>query len=252
MPIKPLDEALWNTLKPSLMCEKYIGSLCISAEFKMRQFLAIVIHVMQTGTTWVGLRRLGRLFEAAYQRFLAWSKKGIFERIFLSTIPKKRILEAQIDSTYLKVHRYAHGRKGSIGSGRGGPATKLHGLCDERGVWYRLMISPGNDSDIKHAADLVEGIRSTYLLADKGYDSNKLRGILFDSCVQPVIPGKRNRKVEIVYDEERYKHRHVVENGWLGIKDRCRIALRRDKLDVTFFAFIYLAAALLNRKKHLT
>lgn len=75
---------------------------------------------------------------------------------------------------------------------------------------------------------------------------------MFDGFAQPVIPGKRNRKVAIVHDEEPYKHRHVIENGWLGIKDRCRIALRRDKLDATFLGFVCLAATLSNRRKLLT
>jgi transposase len=134
MPIKMLDTSTWNTLKPLLDREKYIRSLCQSQTRSNRQFLGIVIHVLKTGITWSGLRRLGRLFEAAYRRFLRWSQRGIFARLFDSTVPKYPIDEAQIDSTYMKAHRYAYGKKGSIGSGHGGPTTKVHGLCDGRGI----------------------------------------------------------------------------------------------------------------------
>ena len=32
-----------------------------------------------------------------------------------------------------------------------------------------FLLSPGNDSDIKHAKSLVEGVRNIRIVADKGY-----------------------------------------------------------------------------------
>ena len=49
------------------------------------------------------------------------------------------------------------------------------------------------------------------LIADRGYDANRLRATLRDQGTIPVIPGRRNRKPPIQYDERRYKDRWRVE-----------------------------------------
>lgn len=49
------------------------------------------------------------------------------------------------------------------------------------------------------------------VIADRGYDANKLRAALREQGTFPVIPGRRNRKRPIQYDERRYKDRWRVE-----------------------------------------
>lgn len=196
MPIKTLDISTWNTLKPLLEREKYIGSLCKTQTHKIRRFVAIVLHVLKTGITWTGLRRLGRVFEAAYRRFLRWAQRGIFARLFESTVPDGDIEEAQIDSTYMKAHRYAYGKRGAIGTGRGGPTTKVHGLCNGRGIWYRLILSPGNHHDAPYGPLLIKTKRIQCLLADRAYDSDAFLAVLSQENTIAVIPSKRNRKVQ--------------------------------------------------------
>lgn len=46
----------------------------------------------------------------------------------------------------------------------------------------------------------------------KGYDSNLLRKNITKLNLNPVIPGRRNRKEKVVYDQIIYTGRHVVEN----------------------------------------
>jgi transposase len=167
-------------------------------------------------------------------------------------VPKGDIEEAQIDSAYMKAHRYAYGKRGAIGTGRGGPTTKVHGLCDGRGVWHRLSLSAGNHHDAPYAPLLVKNKRIHCLLADRAYDSDAFLAMLNQANTVAVIPLKRNRKHQGLLDKEAYKRRHVIENGWLTLKDNCRLALRRNKLDITFYAFLALAAALSNGKKLVT
>ena len=49
------------------------------------------------------------------------------------------------------------------------------------------------------------------LIADRGYDANRLRATLRDQGTIPVIPGRRNRKRPIQYDQRRYRDRWRVE-----------------------------------------
>jgi len=64
------------------------------------------------------------------------------------------------------------------------------------------MLTAGNVSDVKAAPALLERAgRMRYLLADKGYDADRLRRSLRDAGAVPVIPGRRNRKRTIRYDK---------------------------------------------------
>ncbi len=83
-----------------------------------------------------------------------------------------------------------------------------------------------------------------YLLGDKGYDANHLRRLLRESGTTPVIPGRRNRKREIQYDEERYRGRHLIENAFCRLKDFRRVATRYDKLSENFLSGIALVTAI--------
>ena len=106
------------------------------------------------------------------------------------------------------------------------------------------MLTPGNVSDVKAAPALLERAdHMRYLLGDKGYDADRLRRTLRDCGAVPVIPGRRNRKRVIRYDQQRYRGRHFIENAFCRLKDFRRIATRYDKLAKNFLSAVALAAA---------
>jgi len=113
----------------------------------------------------------------------------------------------------------------------------------------RLLISPGQAADISWAPALVDGLRAGRLIADKAYDSKAFRDDLVAAGTTPVIPSRRTNRLQMALDRSAYRRRHIIENGWLWLKDHSRIALRRDKLDATYLAFIQFAAALENWKR---
>jgi len=49
-------------------------------------------------------------------------------------------------------------------------------------------------------------------LADWGYDTEALIAKAKESGMAPVIPPRKNRKEQRLYDKALYKHRHLVEN----------------------------------------
>ena len=107
------------------------------------------------------------------------------------------------------------------------------------------MLTPGNVSDIKAAPALLERAgRMRYLLGDKGYDADRLRRSLRKTGTIPVIPGRRNRKRTIRYDQERYRRRHLIENAFCRLKDFRRVATRYDKLAANFLSGVALATAI--------
>lgn len=81
------------------------------------------------------------------------------------------------------------------------------------------------------------------MIADRGYDANRIRAALREQGTIPVIPGRRNRKRPIQYDKRRYKDRWRVEAMFCRLKDFRRIATRYDKLARNFLSAVSLAAA---------
>ena len=82
------------------------------------------------------------------------------------------------------------------------------------------------------------------MLADKGYDADRLRRSLREGGTTPVIPGGRNRKRPIRYDQERYQGSHLIENAFCRLKDFRRVATRYDKLAANFLSGEALATAI--------
>ena len=83
------------------------------------------------------------------------------------------------------------------------------------------------------------------LIADRGYDSDRLRAALTALGIMPCIPGRSNRKTPISYDTQLYKQRNRIERMFGRLKDWRRIALRYDRCAHTFMSAICIAAAVI-------
>lgn len=129
----------------------------------------------------------------------------------------------------------------AIGPSRGGQTTKIHALTDVIGRPFAFTLTAGNVADSTAAPALLMSLKGArYLLADKGYDADALRKMLRADNIVPVIPGRRNRKRKIVYDKQRYRDRHLVENAFCRLKDFRRVATRYDKLARNFLSAVAL------------
>ena len=111
-----------------------------------------------------------------------------------------------------------------------------------------FLLTPGQAADCRHALALLEGLVVERLIGDRAYDTNELRDWCAEHGAQAVIPSKRNRKVQIPHDRERYRTRHRIENLFCRVKDWTRIILRKDKTSRSYAGFVSLAFALINIK----
>jgi len=83
-----------------------------------------------------------------------------------------------------------------------------------------------------------------YVVEDMGYDCDRHRDRLRANNNVPVIPGRKNRKVKILYDKTVYKLRQRIERLFGKIKENRRLTVRYEKSDAAFLAFIALAILL--------
>ncbi len=103
--------------------------------------------------------------------------------------------QLMIDATHLRAHRTAASllKKGAlsrcIGCTKGGLNTKLHAVCDEHGKPIAMVPTPGETSDYKGTALLLDHLpQAKCLLADRGYDASWLRNALLHKGTTPCIP----------------------------------------------------------------
>ena len=80
------------------------------------------------------------------------------------------------------------------------------------------------------------------LLADRGYDSDAIRTDVEERGDVPMIPTKKNRRVQIEIDRAIYALRNRIERCFNHLKNARRVAIRYDKLVDTFLGFIHLDA----------
>ena len=91
--------------------------------------------------------------------------------------------------------------------------TKIHLAVDALGMPVRAIVTDSPRSDCKEAISLIENLPCKVLLADRGYNTDEIIKCAKNSGIQPVIPPKKNRKVQRTYVENLYKKRHLVENA---------------------------------------
>ena len=84
----------------------------------------------------------------------------------------------------------------------------------------------------------MEGIDAEYLLGDRGYDTNAIVQKATELGMTPVIPPRKSRKEQRFYDKALYKHRHLVENAFLHLKQWRGIATRYAKNVSSFIAAV--------------
>jgi transposase len=150
-----------------------------------------------------------------------------------------------IDGSTIRAHRHANGahqEQEGLGRSCGGFSSKIHAKVDALGMPLKFIITGGQEADIEQAKDLIADEPCDYLIADRGYDSDDFRASLIENCTEPVIPGRKHRVIEVVYDKHIYKERNKIERFFGRIKEYRRIATRYDKTAAMFKAGLIIAS----------
>jgi len=121
-------------------------------------------------------------------------------------------------------------------------------LVDALGRPLRFVLTGGQVNDSTQADRLLEGaggLDTKHVIADKGYDSERVLENIKQLGAVAVIPPRSNRKVQREYDRQLYKERNLIERTFNKLKRFRRLATRYDRKAVYFKSFLYLAASLM-------
>ena len=118
--------------------------------------------------------------------------------------------------------------------------TKRPLAVDSNVMPVRAIITQGTTADRPQEIQLIEGLPAENLWADRGCDSNTMIDQAFIQRMNPVIPPKKNRKIQRDYNKDLYKARRLVENAFLQLKRWRGIETRYAKNSSSFFAAIHI------------
>jgi len=222
-----------------------------------RLFIEAVLYIARTGIPYRDLPKEFGNWSAIYNRLRRWTKNGTWEKLWKRLQNDKLQLSENlfIDSTCVRAHQHAAGaseKNGgqsaqALGRSSGGFSTKIHFGCLSENHAIAIHITAGQVPDVKGfdpiLTELPEDNSIKNSIMDKGYDSDDIRKQLTELEIQPVIPPKKNRVIQIPYDAELYKERNRIERFINRMKQFRRIATRYEKLAQTFMAFLHIIAS---------
>ncbi|MFT9417978.1 IS5 family transposase [Acetobacter sp.] len=216
-----------------------------------RHVLSGIVYVIRNGLQWKDAPKAYGPHKTLYNRFIRWSRLGVFDRIFVAQTEQagcsKRLI---IDATHLKAHRPPCSKRGfprHIERTKDGLNSKLHAVCDGVGRPVRFHLTAGQVSDFRGADVLLADLpdETEDVIGDRGYDSNRIRLSLAERNITACIPPKKNRKLKPPYNWHLYKKRHLIENMFAKLKDWRRVATRYDRGTHTFMSAIHIAASVI-------
>lgn len=125
-------------------------------------------------------------------------------------------------------------------------------MTDRRGLPLAVVATPGQRNDSTQFEAALDGVairqpsaqirrRPGRVLADRGYDVDRVRAWLRSKRIGAVIPPKRTRVRRFDYDRATYRERNVVERAIGHLKEHRRLATRHEKLARSFVAMVKLA-----------
>ena len=77
-----------------------------------RMMINAIIWILKTGAPWRDLPERFGSWNSVYSRYSRWTKRGLWEKIFLDLTRDMDEEELMIDGTYIRVHQHGAGGKG--------------------------------------------------------------------------------------------------------------------------------------------
>jgi putative transposase len=78
-------------------------------------FMEAVLWLARTGSPWRDLPSLFGIWNGVFVRFSRWSKDGVWDRLFAAMADAPDFEYVMIDSTIVRAHQHAAGKKDPMG-----------------------------------------------------------------------------------------------------------------------------------------
>ncbi|MHC3392824.1 IS5 family transposase [Streptomyces lavendulocolor] len=255
-----VSDELWSLIEP-LLPEPAPKQVEGRPRVPDRQALCGILFVLHTGIQWEYLpQELGfGSGMTCWRRLAAWNEAGVWDQLHLVLLKKLRVAKkldwsrAVIDSP--RQGRSAGPKSGPSPVGRARPGSKHHLIVDGQGIPLAVSLTGGNRNDVTQLMPLLAKIpsvagligrprrRPDVLLADRGYDHDKYRRLVWAQGIKPVIARRG-----VPHGSGLGVHRWVVERTIAWLHGFRRLRVRWERRDDIHEAFLGLATCLITHR----
>jgi transposase len=106
-------------------------------------------------------------------------------------------------------------------------STKIHAAVDALGHPVRFIVTQSQSSRYDQAASLIAGFKADIVLADSGYDANRLIALRAGGIVVVILAGK-HRLEGRAYDQVIDQERNLMERLFQTLEHYRSIATRDE------------------------
>lgn len=234
-----------------------------NGKYSLNNIIASILVILKSNISWSNkdLTCINNInLKTLYWHFSDFVKNTIFKDCYIYLLKKyfklspiKKLKYQFVDSTFIP-NKHCKNNIGRNKFYKGKKGCKISCITDSLGIPISVLIGKGSTYDTKfidqHLNDFLIKIpiKKKYILADKAYDSKKVRR-LFDknnyNCIIDYNKRKTKDPAKIKYLSKNekliYKKRIRIENLFSWLKQNNRINKINETNLNTFTQFVYLA-----------
>nr|WP_240811023.1 IS5 family transposase [Streptomyces tendae] len=207
-----------------------------------RAALTGVMYVLRTGVAWrdVPAETVGCSGVTAWRRLRDWTEAGVWPRLHAALLTELRragsldLDDCSVDGSHVRALK--RGDHGPSPVDRGRPGSKHHVLVDRRGTPLVVSLTGGNRHDVTQLLPLLDAVphirgmrgrprsKPKRLFADRGYDFDKYRRLLWKRGIKPLIARRG-----VAHGSGLGKTRWVVERTFAWLHQFKRLRTRYER-----------------------
>ncbi|MET8539645.1 IS5 family transposase [Kitasatospora sp. NPDC004799] len=208
-----------------------------------RAALAGVMYVLRTGVAWrdVPAPVVGCSGVTAWRRLRDWTAAGVWPRPHAALLSELRhadlldLDDCAVDGSHVRALKGGdHGGPSPVDRGR--PGSKHHLIAHRHGIPVAVTLTGGNRHDVTQLMPLPDAIpsvrglrgrprhRPRRLYADRGYDFDEYRRLLWKRGIKPMIARRG-----VTHGSGLGKVRWVVERAFAWLHQFKRLRIRYER-----------------------
>ncbi|MDD9375086.1 IS5 family transposase [Streptomyces sp. ZAF1911] len=244
MPADPVPDDLWERIAPLLppapeRRHGFPGRLRVPD----RASLAGVMYVLRTGVAWrdVPAETVGCSGVTAWRRLRDWTESGVWPRLHAELLAELRradlldLDDCSVDGSHVRALKRGH-HVGPSPVDRARPGSKHHLIVDRHGTPLAVTLTGGNRHDVTQLLPLLDAVppirgrrgrprrKPRRLYADRGYDFDKYRCLLWERGIKPRIARRG-----VAHGSGLGKGRWVVERAFAWMHQFKRLRIRYEQ-----------------------
>ena len=231
-------------------------------------YLDEIFTVLKTGKQWNQINNTLHS-DTYYKKFIYWNKNNIFQtayNLMITILKNNKYINHQSTKELFTDTSMIKNIKGMDMLGKNHydrfrNANKVSVIVTNNGIPLSIHITAANIHDSKVFEPTLQNINfkllgsnkyPKYMVADKGYNYERIKECCKNNNLILVVPNKKNYKKQAIfnsYKKDILKKRHIVENFFAWLKNYKRIKNRYEKHIENYSSFVYFACINITMNK---